>query len=464
MGGIVAFFVLSLAGTFVVLMLLDKGKPRPAGASGSTAAATSQSDPQAPSSVDASPTATAPSGEAQEKWERLGFLTPGELPFGLDDFAASYKDDPRARDAAWISQRLRQTGETSKASSRAALAATLLAEADRLTGQRELGRARLVLELIATVGSGTTAEATARARTADLDEQARAALQELREKAKQVLEHDGPLRALVTVLDGREALRGLGTDDELAQLAGELEEQAAAQTASGVGARGGRRRGEESSGSNLREPLDLLLKLDLDLSRERWATLLTSALTVDERYRVEWMRLWSQNVDRLFEELFKEANAGHKPEVTLRGGIKGVLAKADSKEITIAIKADAGGEATLVWPLKRLEPAQVLELLEPLAGHDETKLMTLAFWALRTNHDERGHGYLIDILGKRKDSLARVSSFLAIETDSTIPEGGYVVFESRLVSPEQKVKILEARKQAKEDAIAAAKEFDESKG
>ena len=468
--GVLAFFIFGLGATLVGLSLLDKNKPRPQTAGG-TGAGNTGGDTGTPASSTATSTPTngeapptTPSGssdDANEKWERLALLTPAELPKALEQFAADAPDDPRARDAAWIAKRLRQVRDTAGARTREAVATSLLEEAKTLQGAHELARARLVFDLVATVSSSSTAAETARAGRDAVEIEARAALQDLRDKAKEALERDGPVRALVVVLDGRETLRGAGVDDDVAELVAQLEEKAIKETASG-GSRGGRRRGKESSGSNLREPLDLTLKLDLDLAREKWAALLTSPLTVDERLRVEWSRLWCTNVDRLFEELFKEANTGKKPVFTLRGAIKGAIVKADSKEIAIEIqydKTDRQGEATVTWPLKRLEPAQVLELLEPLAGHDETKLLTLAFWALSTNHDERGHAYLIDILSKKKDSLGRVSSFLAIQTESTIPEGGYVVFEGRLISPTEKDQILEARKQAKEDAIAAAKDL-----
>ncbi len=387
-----------------------------------------------------------------DPWNEIALARPSELPAALTSFARSYPEDPRADLAMTLAKEMRAINERGEERGRergeALVAERLLDAAERLAAQSP-GRARIVLDLAASVTSISTTQ-----RIRALEKEARSELDGLRTRARETADKDGPLRALVLVLDERERLRGLGVDDEVLALASDFEEKAAA----AKGDERSVRRRMDKSGANLREPLELTLKLDFATAREKWKALLMSGLTVQERLRVEWDATWCAGLERLYDELVKAANGAKKPEFTMLGAVRGKMVKADAKGFKIEARIGSG-EAEVEWPWKRLEPGQVLELFEPIAAREESAVLAIAYYAFATGHDERAHDHLLKIIERRPDAKARVSSFLAVQTGQQVPEGGYVVFEGRLTSPVERDQIIAGRKKAKEEAAAAAKEL-----
>jgi pSer/pThr/pTyr-binding forkhead associated (FHA) protein len=415
--------------------------------------------PSSPSAPSEPPPPGAPEPElgpsvADRAWEALGKVPPDQLANELTSFSKKFHSDERASIAKWMAKKIGEVREDAGARREAAVWSQLIAAADGLAQEKELAQARLVLDLVGKAAKDAHAKADAAAKSRALEDAARVELEALRASAKDALDKDGPAHALALVLDARSRLRSLGVDDEVVALATELEEAAGKERPSEERRS---RRGAPDPGASLREPVALTLRFDLETARDRWAALQMQPLSLEDRLHVEWNRAWCAGLERLFDDLQKAVAAGKRPELVVFGEVRGAVVKSDAKALTIEAKMD-GGQATLEWPWRRLEASQTLELLETVADKDEARL-ALAFYAFETGHTDRAHGYLVDVIKRHKEATARVSSFLTIETGTNVPEGGFIVFEGRLVPPAERDKVLLARKQAKEEAAAAAKDL-----
>jgi hypothetical protein len=441
LGAILALTVLVMVGSLVVVVHIlsqDPSKPH--------VGPTQPGTGPVASSAGTTPATEHP--DANGAWSAVRSARGDDLPAALDAFAERFEGDPRARDAAWTADRLREARRSSSADTSLA-AMRVIVEAERLEAEHKLARAKAVFELARSLDNpGGATASRAQEHLLGLAALARDEMAIARDRIDEARDHEGAAHALVLALDTRERLRGAGVDDQLAALVADLEQAASAARA--VEAR--------APSADLHEPIDLTLKLDLDAARAKWSALLAKPLTLDERLRAEWSAGWCFGIERLFRALLDSVSAGKKPEITVRGALRGTIGKADAQKLAIDI-AMGGGSATIERTWRQVEPGQVLDLLEPIARVDEAGALALAFYAFGTGHEDRGHGLLIGALARRPETAARVFSFLSVVTGSTLPEGGYVVFEGRLVAPAERDRAVLARKQAKEDAAAAARDL-----
>src|SRR5690606_5210153 len=91
---------------------------------------------------------------------------------------------------------------------------------------QELQRAQTLLELLTLLQPERAQDEAAQALRARLREAAAARAKALAEQVTGEAQRLGPVPALVSLLEGRERLRGLGAEDELDALAARLQQQA----------------------------------------------------------------------------------------------------------------------------------------------------------------------------------------------------------------------------------------------
>lgn len=405
-------------------------------------------------------------------WSALLRLPPDQLATGLEAFAGRFVDDPRARSATYFAEALRGGGAGPRPSATerapaggkkfdaAAAGAALLEASDKLREQGDLVRAAALLELAPTLAPGSSAAKSAGATLAEVRQEALDAADELMAKARETSLHLGPVHALTLVLDGRSRLRGLGADEPIEALVAELEAEAARLVALKTGAR------VELSGQAStveKDGLDAALRFDFDAAWAKLDELLTLGLDDEARLRAHWLRHHVRALDDGFKLLLAAA-AGPlegRPACTIRAPLRARLKSADGKQALLEPIVDKGS-GELTWPWTRFTPAQVQELLAALPQDDLRLQCARALHAFKTGLDDDGVAILLPWAAKKR-TQGEAFSFYSLATGTPMPEGGFVVFEGRLVSPAEKERVLAERLAAKEAAAALALEAKELK-
>ncbi|MCW8137763.1 MAG: hypothetical protein KIT58_02550, partial [Planctomycetota bacterium] len=266
--------------------------------------------------------------------------------------------------------------------------------------------------------------------------------------------------ALVLVLDERPRLRGLGQDEPLDALVAELEEQAAQALAA--------RRGpaielSPQATTVEKEGLDAALRFDFEVAWARLDELLTLGLSDEARLRAHWLRHQVRGLEALLQALNAAAQgpAEQRPALTIKGELRARLRAADGKGVVLAPIVEKG-EGELRWPWTRVTPYQAQELAANVGAGDATLTFARAFHAFHTGLEDAGVELLAQLAQSRRRLQGEVFSFYALVTGVPMPEGGFVVYQGRLVDPAERERIIAARQAAREAAQQLAAEAREA--
>lgn len=400
-------------------------------------------------------------------WAALLKLPPDQLPLGLEAFAQRFPDDPRAPAAALFAARLQETPDPAPAGGKAAAkpapagaaADALRAAAAKVKAAGDLSRAAAILDLVAAAAPGTAQATAAAGEREALKTEAQDALEALQAEGRQTAQQLGPVRALTLVLDKRAKLRGLGVDEPLDELVAGLEEEAAKLLAA---RRGPAIERSERATTVEKEGVDLALRFDFEGAWGKLDELLGLGLEDEERLRAHWLRHQVRALHDAFEAL-KAAAAGPaegRPRCTLAGDLQARLKQADGKQAVLEpVVVKGAGELT--WPWTRFTPAQQQQLLAVLPPDDHRLALARAFHALRTGLEDEATAVLLPWAAKKRFQ-AETFSFYALAAGVPMPEGGFVIFEGRLVAPAERDRVLAERRQAKEAAEQLAREAKEA--
>jgi hypothetical protein len=455
-------FALSGVGSWLALRMAKQKKERPVRPSVAGGGVVTEEEPVEEEEEGPNP---------DRAWSALLRLPPDQLATGLEAFAGRFGDDPRARSATYFAEALRGGGAGPRSGTErtpaggkkfdaAAAGAALVAAADTLREQGDLVRAAALLELAPTVAPGSPAAKGAGAALAEVRQEALDAADELMARARETSLHLGPVHALTLVLDGRSRLRGLGADEPIEELVAELEQEAARLVALKTGPR------VELSGQAFtveKDGLDAALRFDFEVAWAKLDELLTLGLDDEARLRAHWLRHHVRALDDAFKLLLTLA-AGPlegRPTCTIRAPLRARLRSADGKQALLEPIVDKGS-GELSWPWTRFTPAQVQELLAALPQDDLRLQCARALHAFKTGLDDDGVTILLPWAAKKR-TQGEAFSFYSLATGTPMPEGGFVVFEGRLVSPKEKERVLAERLAAKEAAAALALEAKEMK-
>lgn len=394
------------------------------------------------------PFAAEPSSPAARKaWAELRRLGPAELAAGLERFADEHPADRRASDALFVADRLRRAERHGGERRQEAVGAVLRAEATRAADAKELQRAQTLLELLALLQPERAQDEAAQALRARLREEAATQAEALAEEVTGEAQRLGPVPALVSLLEGRERLRGLGADDELEALAARLQQQAIRE----LQARGGLPDLSGEATTVEKRAVDAALRFDLPLAWRELDLLLTLSLTEEARLRAHWLREQVRGLEALFAALqaATELPPEQRPTLTVRGDLRARLASTDG--VHVVLQPIVAGSGEVRWPWTRVRAVQAQELFERLGERDLTLTFAKAFHAFRTGLFERGTAVLLRFAEEER-LKPQVWSFYSLASGEPLPEGGFVVFEGRLVAPAERDRVLAARAAAKEQA------------
>jgi hypothetical protein len=186
-------------------------------------------------------------------------------------------------------------------------------------------------------------------------------------------------------------------------------------------------------------------------------SLLALDLPPEERLRTVEALVEAFYLAGLFRE-FLAFSAQFPVEVSMTEGYPGRVVRADPKEVEYELDI---GERRAAYrdrlPWSRIPHAKKLKLFEAARlGRDG--LLGLVYFALRTGYEEGAQDLLVR-LRRRKDAAELADALLARHLGIPVPQGGFVEFEGRLVTPEERVATLSRRKQAEEEEKLARAEM-----
>lgn len=153
--------------------------------------------------------------------------------------------------------------------------------------------------------------------------------------------------------------------------------------------------------------------------------------------------------------------ADQRPSLTIRGDLKARLKSADGKTVVLAPIVERG-EGELKWAWTRVTPYQAQELMALLGVADARLTFAKAFHAFSTGLEDVGVEQLVALAQARKKQQGEVFSFYALIAGVPMPEGGFVVFQGRLVSPAERDRVLAAKEAAKQAALELVAESREA--
>ncbi|MGE0712027.1 MAG: M64 family metallopeptidase [Planctomycetota bacterium] len=454
--GVVA---LGLAGWVVSGQLQRSSAPESAASRGGGSPAASPRPQTSASGAGAG----AGSADADAAWASLRSAPLDGVAPGLLAFAAAFPDDRRAEDARFYAERLQGGARGGGGRVLEAAVGAMLQEARRLVEAREPARAQAVLELVAALLPGSPQARAAALEKAKLAEVAKEAFAELSARAREMAASLSPVQAIVTVLEASPRLRGLGVDAELYALVADLEQEAG-RAAARRAAPGFQRSGRAFTVEQ--ELVNASLRFDFARARALGEELLLLGLDEEERLRAHWLRQQVRGLEQLYQQMLAAAKGPpeRRPECTVRGGLRVRLVGSDGPQVTLATIAAPGERAgELTWPWARMAPSQLQELLAKVGEDDLQLSLAKAFHAFRTGLEERGMEVLLP-WATRRQSRGEAMSCYSLAAGVPLPEGGFVVFEGRLISPAERDRIQQERIEARATAKALAEAAREEQG
>ncbi len=164
--------------------------------------------------------------------------------------------------------------------------------------------------------------------------------------------------------------------------------------------------------------------------------------------------------DRLFKDFL--ARAAEKPiEKSPFEEYPGRIVAAGPEKLEFELDLDGRRAAYRdSAPWRRLTPLAKFGLFE-YAGHNPETLLGLAFFAFQIGFEEGAHRTLIR-LRERKENQGLADAVLAWSIGIPVPEGGFVEFKGRLMTPEAKAVVLariEEERRKEEEARAELKKL-----
>lgn len=391
-------------------------------------------------------------GDADDAWINLLTQDVAGMPGRLTAFAQKFPEDRRSEDAESFAELLIRSGKARVD----AVVASVVREADTIAQKQEYSRAIAMLELgLALAPQGENA-ATARRLAKAIRERAGEAFADVKAEALRSADRLGPGQGLILLAEARGRLSGLGLDQEIEDAIAELEQKAADREA--------RRAGPQIDYSQdaltvENEAITAALRFDFDTALEKLDRLLVLSLRDNDRYRAHWTRSRVLDLKELYG-LMQQAggpSGDDRPNLTVAGDLKAYLVKAEPSGVTLST-LNGRGELKREW--RQLTAYQVQELLTGFGRRELHLAQAKAFHAFRTGLEDLGTEILISF-AKKKRFAGDVFSFYALVTGVSMPEGGFTVFERRLVDPSIKEQILADRiaaKQAAAELAAASKQ------
>ncbi|MDC3378910.1 M64 family metallo-endopeptidase, partial [Planctomycetota bacterium] len=386
---------------------------------------------------------------ADTAWQQVQAASLEQVQAKLAAFARDYPSDRRAADAQHYANLLRESQRSAGARRLNAVVEAMSAEARRTGEAGDLARAHALLELASALVPGTPVAARLGIQQTELREAAVEQFRELQDEARTLARRLGPVAALVQVLEARTRLKGLGQDEALTELVAELEEAAAQVLAQRSGGQ------VEQSAEALtmeKDGVDAALRFDFPKAWEHLDALLVLSLRDETRLRAHWVRHQVRALEDLVAAMVEAAGGprDQRPSLTVRGDLRARLVSCDANEVLLAPIVEQGS-GELRWPWSRITPYQQQELLWNVTEGDQRLSHAKAFLAFKTGLEDRGVEILLPFANKRRYK-SETFSFYALATDTPMPEGGFVLFEGRLVSPFERDRVLASREEAREAA------------
>lgn len=184
--------------------------------------------------------------------------------------------------------------------------------------------------------------------------------------------------------------------------------------------------------------------------------LLVEPLSAEDRIQALEGLVEAFYLERLLDSFLGGAG-GQTLEVEIARGAKLKVLQVNEREIVQEVKV-AGQAYPETVPWARVSPERKYQLFRAVPL-DRDAVLGLAYFSFRVGFEQGAHRSLIR-LRKRDDSRDLADAVLAQKRGLVIPEGGFVEYRGRLVTPEEKTLAEERRRQAKQaerEALAALK-------